>query len=63
MYHFPQAWASLDHQNDRILACSPDAWRYLGGVVPDTDTGMPEWLPAETFGELPVVEPSTGQAN
>jgi WD40 repeat protein len=55
LYHFAQGWASLDHQNNRILACSPDAWRYLGWIVPDAN-GMPEWLPAETFGELPVVE-------
>jgi hypothetical protein len=55
LYHFSHGWASLDHQNNRILACSPEAWRYVGWIVPDAVTGMPEWLPAETFRALPVV--------
>jgi hypothetical protein len=44
------------HPNNRILACGPDAWRSLGWVVPERGTGLPEMLPAETFGLLPVVE-------
>ncbi len=58
LYHFSQGWASLDHHNNRIVACSSNAWRSLGWIVPEPGTGMPEWLPAETFGELPVVEPA-----
>jgi len=46
---------SVDHQNNRILACDSEAWRYLGWIVPEPGTGLPEWLPAETFGPLPVV--------
>jgi WD40 repeat protein len=48
-------WATIDHPNNRIVACGPDAWRSLGWIVPGAD-GFPEWLPAETFGPLPVVE-------
>ena len=48
-------WASVDHPNNRIVACGPDAWRSLGRVVPEAGTGMPEMLPAETFGALPVM--------
>ena len=48
-------WASVDHPNNRIVACGPDAWRSLGWVVPEAGTGMPEMLPAETFGALPVM--------
>jgi hypothetical protein len=57
MYHFSHGWASLDHQNNRILAWSADAWRYLAWILPDPEAGMPEWLPAETFGEFPLIGP------
>jgi hypothetical protein len=26
-----------------------DAWRSVGWVVPDEETGLPEWYPVETF--------------
>lgn len=38
-------------------ACDAEAWRYLGWIVPEAGSGLPERLPAETFGPLPVVEP------
>jgi WD40 repeat protein len=46
-------WAAIDHPNNKILACGEEAWRCLGWVVRDPDRGL-EWLPAETFGPLPV---------
>jgi WD40 repeat protein len=61
IYHFADrdgepAWCAVDHPGGRIMACGAGAWRYLGWVVPEEGTGLPEWLPAETFGALPVVE-------
>jgi WD40 repeat protein/DNA polymerase III delta prime subunit len=60
IYHFSDrdgepAWCSVDPARNRIMACNAEAWRYLGWVVPEAGTGLPEWLPAETFGPLPVV--------
>jgi WD40 repeat protein len=55
IYQFDSSWCSIDHQNNKIVACDDEAWRYVGWVVPDTVNGLPEWLPAETFGPLPVV--------
>jgi WD40 repeat protein len=60
IYHFSgrdgePAWCSVDHPGNRIMACGAGAWRYLGWIVPEAGTGLPEWLPAETFGALPVV--------
>jgi WD40 repeat protein len=59
MYHLKTpddqpTWCAVDHQNNKILACDAEAWRSLGWIVPDERLGMPEWLPAETFGPLPV---------
>jgi WD40 repeat protein len=54
--HDGSTWCAFDPQNNRILACGAEAWRFLGWVVPDAVTGWPEMLPAETFGPLPVVE-------
>ncbi len=59
LYHFTTpdgqpTWAAIDHPNNKILACGAEAWRCLGWVVPEEGTGLPEWLPAETFGPLPV---------
>ena len=48
-----RTWAAIDHPNNRILACGPDAWRSLGWVAPDPATGHLRMLPAETFGPLP----------
>ncbi|MBZ5521961.1 MAG: TIR domain-containing protein [Acidobacteriia bacterium] len=50
------SWCSINPQNNRILACGAEAWRSLGWVVPDA-TGLPEMLPAETFGPLPTADP------
>jgi WD40 repeat protein len=59
LYHFrtpgdQPTWAAIDHPNNKILACGAEAWRCLGWVVPEEGSGLPEWLPAETFGPLPV---------
>ena len=48
-------WATVDHRNNRILACHPEAWRILGWRTTGAD-GFPLILPAETFGPLPVCE-------
>jgi WD40 repeat protein len=46
-------WATVNHRENRIVACHPEAWRILGWR--DTGPGpMPVILPAETFGPLPV---------
>ncbi len=52
---FP-SWCAIDPLTNQILACDGEAWRYLGWVVPSSVNGMPEILPAEVFGPLPVVE-------
>jgi hypothetical protein len=57
-YHFltpdgQTTWAAIDHPNNKIMACGAEAWRFLGWEVPDGSGGT-EWLPAETFGPLPV---------
>ncbi len=51
------SWCAIDPHQDRILACDSEAWRFLGWVAPDAK-GLPELLPAETFGPLPEVEQS-----
>jgi WD40 repeat protein len=48
-------WATVDHRNNRILACDAEAWRILGWRTTGPN-GMPVILPAETFGPLPVRE-------
>jgi WD40 repeat protein len=53
---YGSTWCAIDHQNNRILACDREAWRYLGWLVSNASTGWPEMLPAETFGPLPVAE-------
>ena len=47
-------WATIDHRNNRIIACDAEAWRILGWRTTGPD-GFPLILPAETFGPLPVV--------
>ena len=56
----PGNWASIDRVGNRVLACGPEAWRHLGWVRPEPGTGLPEWLPAESLGPLPVVERNRG---
>jgi len=55
----PPTWCAVDHQSNRIVACGAEAWRSLGWIVPEAGTGLPEWLPAETFGPLPVTSADT----
>ncbi|HYL74198.1 MAG TPA: TIR domain-containing protein [Bryobacteraceae bacterium] len=58
IYHFStpegSTWCSVDHPGNRIVDCGAEAWRVLGWIVPEAGTGLPEWLPAETFGPLLV---------
>jgi WD40 repeat protein len=63
MYHLSRpggapTGCSVDHPRNRIVACGEEAWRSLGWIVRDPD-GWPEWAPAETFGKLPVSEPTS----
>ncbi|MGH8058204.1 MAG: pentapeptide repeat-containing protein, partial [Candidatus Entotheonellia bacterium] len=46
--------AALDERGNRILAASPDAWRYLGWRYFDPQANRLRILPAEHFGPLPV---------
>ncbi|MBM3737284.1 MAG: TIR domain-containing protein [Acidobacteria bacterium] len=46
---FNDEWASIDEENQKILACSPEAWRDLAW-----STGDGDWIPAEAPGPLPV---------
>ncbi|MCH9699142.1 MAG: pentapeptide repeat-containing protein [Gammaproteobacteria bacterium] len=48
-----EQWATIDNQNNQVLACSSEAWRYLGWVSKDPDDPIIRY-PAETFGLLPV---------
>ncbi len=49
---YGSVWATIDHSNNRILACHPEAWRILGWRDVGAG-GMAAILPAETFGPLP----------
>ena len=44
--------AALDYANNRILAASPDAWRFLGWRYDDLQAKRLRILPAEHFGPL-----------
>ena len=44
---------AIDLANNRILAASPEAWRFLGWRWTDPATGRIRILPAEFFGPLP----------
>ena len=66
LYHFKApgsapSWATIDHDVNRVIACGPDAWRSLGWLAPDPDTGL-RWLPAEYFGSLPLMQGVWGTA-
>jgi hypothetical protein len=45
--------AALDERHNRILAASPEAWRYLGWRYFDPQANRLRILPAEHFGPLP----------
>jgi WD40 repeat protein len=45
--------AALDERHNRILAASPEAWRYLGWRYFDAQADRLRILPAEHFGPLP----------
>ena len=46
-------YAAFDAESEKLVSCSADAWRWLGW--PTTENGEMDYLPAETFGPLPVV--------
>jgi len=46
--------ATLDLEHNRVLAASPEAWRFLGWRWKDPRTGRLRILPAEFFGPLPA---------
>ena len=46
--------AALDTRQQRILAASPEAWRFLGWRFFDTEARRLRLLPAEHFGPLPL---------
>ena len=50
------SWCAVDHAGNCVVGCDAEAWQSLGWIVNDAETGWPEWVPAETFGPLPVVE-------
>jgi len=49
-----QQWAAVDFAGNRILAASPEAWRFLGSRITDSRTGRLRILPAEYYGRLPA---------
>jgi WD40 repeat protein len=49
-------WSSVDRDLNRIVACGSEAWRYLRWIVHRSGAQVPDILPAEIFGPLPVVE-------
>jgi WD40 repeat protein len=46
-------YAVFDAESGDLVSCSKEAWRWLGW--PTTENGQMDYLPAETFGPLPVV--------
>lgn len=62
MYHLQTrdgepSWCSVDYEKNCVVECDAEAWQSLGWVVKDPESGWPEWVPAETFGPLPVMDP------
>lgn len=54
MYHLSPprggpSWAAIDRKAKKIVGMGGEAWRSVGWVVPEEATGLPEWLPAESF--------------
>jgi hypothetical protein len=47
-------WATVDFDGNRILAASPEAWRFLGWRITDPRTARLRILPAEYYGPLPT---------
>ena len=47
-------WAAVDFEGNRILAASPEAWRFLGWRITDPRSGRLRILPAEYYGPLPT---------
>jgi len=49
-----KAWAVIDEEQNRVISCGPEAWRYLGWVGKD-ENGELRRYPAEINGWLPEV--------
>jgi len=49
---FGKAWAAIDEEQNRVISCGPEAWRYLGWVGKD-ENGELRRYPAEINGWLP----------
>ncbi len=47
-------WAVIDEEQNRVISCGPEAWRYLGWVGKD-ENGELRRYPAEINGWLPEV--------
>ena len=47
--------AALDFENNRILAASPEAWRFLGWRAFDPETQTYRMLPADHLEPLPPI--------
>ena len=52
--HLPEGeTATISADESEIIYASDGAWRWLGWLIPNPDTGALERYPAEVFGELP----------
>ncbi|MCF6260537.1 MAG: pentapeptide repeat-containing protein [Gammaproteobacteria bacterium] len=49
-----KAWVVIDEEQNRVISCGPEAWRYLGWVGKD-ENGELRRYPAEINGWLPEV--------
>ncbi|MCG6861590.1 MAG: hypothetical protein LJE70_10000 [Chromatiaceae bacterium] len=49
--------AVLEPDGAGFRSASPGAWRWLGWLVEDPQTGRTERLPAETYGPIPGMDP------
>ena len=49
-------WASLSEDRTQVVYATSEAWRWLGYLLPDPDTGKPVRYPLETFGVIEAME-------
>ena len=54
---FPESsWATIDEQQHRVRRASPEAWRWLGWLIPDSTTHQLRRIPLESFGPIPGLD-------
>ncbi len=54
---FPESgWATIDEQQHRVRLASPEAWRWLGWLIPDSTTHHLRRIPLESFGPIPGLD-------